>query len=108
MFSVPSLLRSSILKLRCLLYVPLTVLSFFFGKIVEKNKEAEAVWRVGALRNVLKEVHSLFLMFHGSIRSLLEKEPAAGLIRSQLYIFIMDYLSGEFLRGILTIVTFFI
>ncbi|KAI3431207.1 Intu_longin_1 domain-containing protein [Psidium guajava] len=62
--------------------------------IVEKNKEAEAVWRVGALRNVLKEVHSLFLMFHGSIRSLLEKEPAAGLIRSQLYIFIMDYLSA--------------
>ncbi|KAF8040087.1 hypothetical protein BT93_B2341 [Corymbia citriodora subsp. variegata] len=61
--------------------------------IVEKNKEAEAIWRVDALRKVLKEVHSLFLMFHGSIRSLLEKEPAAGSVRSQLYIFIMDYLS---------------
>ncbi|XP_030447872.1 vacuolar fusion protein CCZ1 homolog B-like isoform X2 [Syzygium oleosum] len=61
--------------------------------IVEKNKEAEAIWRVDALRKVLKEVHSLFLMFHGPIRSLLEKEPAAGLVRSQLYIFIMDYLS---------------
>lgn len=61
--------------------------------IVEKNKEAEAIWRVEGLRKVLKEVHSLFLMFHGSIRSLLEKEPAAGSVRSQLYIFIMDYLS---------------
>ncbi|XP_042985204.1 vacuolar fusion protein CCZ1 homolog A-like isoform X4 [Carya illinoinensis] len=59
--------------------------------IVEKN-ESEAIWRVDALQKVLKEIHSLFLMFHGSIRALLEKEPAGGLIRSHLYPFIIDYL----------------
>lgn len=63
-------------------------------KVVEKN-ESEAIWRIDALRKVLKEVHSLFLMFHGSIRTLIEKEPAGGLIRSHLYPFIMDYLSGK-------------
>lgn len=65
--------------------------------VVEKN-ESEAIWRIDALRKVLKEVHSLFLMFHGSIRTLIEKEPAGGLIRSHLYPFIMDYLS-DFLLG---------
>jgi hypothetical protein len=63
-------------------------------KVVEKN-ETEAIWRIDALQKVLKEVHSLFLMFHGSIRALLEKEPAGGLIRSHLYPFIMDYLRGN-------------
>lgn len=63
-------------------------------KVVEKN-ESEAIWRIDALRKVLKEVHSLFLMFHGPIRALLEKEPAGALIRSHLYPFIMDYLSGK-------------
>ncbi|KAK7818834.1 vacuolar fusion protein ccz1 like protein a [Quercus suber] len=66
-------------------------------EVVEKN-ESEAIWRIDALRKVLKEVHSLFLMFHGSIRTLIEKEPAGGLIRSHLYPFIMDYLS-DFLLG---------
>ncbi|KAA8532456.1 hypothetical protein F0562_032489 [Nyssa sinensis] len=66
--------------------------------IVEKNKELEAIWRIDALRRVLKEVHSLFVMFHGSIRALLDKEPSGGLIRSHLYSFIMDYLS-DFLVG---------
>lgn len=65
--------------------------------VVEKN-ESEAIWRIDALRKVLKEVHSLFLMFHGPIRALLEKEPAGALIRSHLYPFIMDYLS-DFLIG---------
>ncbi|XP_059447372.1 vacuolar fusion protein CCZ1 homolog B-like isoform X2 [Corylus avellana] len=65
--------------------------------VVEKN-ETEAIWRIDALQKVLKEVHSLFLMFHGSIRALLEKEPAGGLIRSHLYPFIMDYLR-DFLFG---------
>ncbi|XP_042978430.1 vacuolar fusion protein CCZ1 homolog B-like isoform X3 [Carya illinoinensis] len=59
--------------------------------IVEKN-ESEAIWRIAALQKVLKEVHSLFLMFHGSIRALLEKEPAGGLIRAHLHPFMMDYL----------------
>lgn len=62
-------------------------------KVVEKN-ESEAIWRIDALQKVLKEVHSLFLMFHGSIRALLQKEPAGGLIRAHLYPFMMDYLRG--------------
>ncbi|KAL7163405.1 hypothetical protein ACSBR2_039498 [Camellia fascicularis] len=66
--------------------------------IVEKSKESEAIWRVDALRRVLKEVHSLFVMFHGAIRALLDKEPGGSLIRSHLYSFIMDYL-GDFLIG---------
>lgn len=66
--------------------------------IVEKNKEAEAIWRIDALKEVLKEVHSLFLMFHGSVRVLLEKDPGGGLVRVHLYSFIMDYLS-DFLIG---------
>ncbi|CAI9102109.1 OLC1v1000318C1 [Oldenlandia corymbosa var. corymbosa] len=61
--------------------------------VVEKGKESEAIWRTDALRAFLKEVHSLFVMFHGSIRALLDKEPAGGLIRSHLCYFIMDYLS---------------
>ncbi|CAN8233601.1 unnamed protein product [Cochlearia groenlandica] len=64
--------------------------------VVEKNKEIEAIWRVDALRRMLKEVHSLFVMFHGLIRPLLEKEPAGGLIRSHLYPFITDYLNDLF------------
>lgn len=62
---------------------------------MEKSKESDAIWRIDALRRVLKEVHSLFVMFHGSIRSLLDKEPSGELVRSHLYAFIMDYLSGE-------------
>lgn len=68
---------------------------FAISQVVEKSKESEAIWRIDALRGVLKEVHSLFVMFHGSIRALLDKEPAGGLIRTHLYYFIMDYLSGE-------------
>ncbi|XP_012478902.1 vacuolar fusion protein CCZ1 homolog B isoform X1 [Gossypium raimondii] len=60
--------------------------------IVEKSKEPEAIWRIDALREVLKEIHSLFMMFHGSIRALLDKEPGGGLTRAHLYPFIMDYL----------------
>ncbi|CAA7020030.1 unnamed protein product [Microthlaspi erraticum] len=64
--------------------------------VVEKNKEIEAIWRVDALQRILKEVHSLFVMFHGSIRALLEKEPTGGLTRSHLYPFITDYLNDLF------------
>jgi hypothetical protein len=63
--------------------------------VVEKNKETGAIWRIDALRRVLKEVHSLFVMFHGSIRALIEKEPTGGLTRSLLYPFITDYLSSK-------------
>ncbi|KAJ8766814.1 hypothetical protein K2173_008368 [Erythroxylum novogranatense] len=61
--------------------------------IVEKSKASEAIWRVDALQKVLKEVHNLFMMFHGSIRSMIEKEPSGGLVRTHLYSFIMDYLN---------------
>lgn len=66
-----------------------------FLKVVEKGKDSDAIWRIDALRKVLKEVHSLFVMFYGSIRAMLEKDPSGGLIRSHLYPFIMDYLSGN-------------
>lgn len=62
---------------------------------MEKSKESEAFWRIDALRKVLMEVHSLFVMFHGSMRALLEREPGGELARSHLYPFIMDYLSGK-------------
>ncbi|KAL0448746.1 UNVERIFIED_CONTAM: Vacuolar fusion protein CCZ1A, partial [Sesamum latifolium] len=61
--------------------------------VVEKDKESEAIWRIDALRKVLEEVHSLFVMFHGSIRTLVDKEPTGGLVRTHLYYFIMDFLS---------------
>ncbi|XP_023536170.1 vacuolar fusion protein CCZ1 homolog B-like [Cucurbita pepo subsp. pepo] len=66
--------------------------------VVEKNKEVQATWRMDALQKLLKEIHSLFLMFHGPIRLLLEKEPTGEVSRSHLYSFIMDYLS-DFLVG---------
>lgn len=62
---------------------------------MEKSKEYEAIWRTDALRKVLKEVHSLFVMFHGSIRAMLDKDPGGVLARSHLYPFIMDYLGGK-------------
>ncbi|WCJ27424.1 hypothetical protein M5689_009169 [Euphorbia peplus] len=61
--------------------------------VVEKSKSLEVIWRIDALRKVLKEVHSLFVMFNGSIRAMLEKEASGGLVRSHLYPFVMDYLS---------------
>ncbi|KAM5566936.1 vacuolar fusion protein CCZ1 [Rosa sericea] len=66
--------------------------------VVEKSMEYEAKWRTDALRRVLKEVHSLFVMFHGSVRAMLDKDPGGVLARSHLYPFVMDYL-GDFLVG---------
>ncbi|XP_011629376.1 vacuolar fusion protein CCZ1 homolog B isoform X2 [Amborella trichopoda] len=66
--------------------------------VVEKTKDTDAIGRSDALQGVLKEVHSLFTMFFGSIRGLLEKQPGGGTARSLLYFFIMDYLA-EFLVG---------
>lgn len=66
--------------------------------VVEKNKDTESVWRCDALREILKEVHSLYMMFHGSLRSLLDKQPSGELARSQLYSFVLDYLT-EFHAG---------
>lgn len=63
--------------------------------MVEKSNDSEPIWRDDALRKVLKEIHSLFVMFHGTIRAMLEKEPGGGLIRRHLYSFIMDYLRGK-------------
>ncbi|XP_027917755.1 vacuolar fusion protein CCZ1 homolog B-like [Vigna unguiculata] len=60
--------------------------------VVEKSNDSDPIWRDDALRKVLKEIHSLFVMFHGSIREMLEKEPGGGLTRQHLYSFIMDYL----------------
>ncbi|KAG5041770.1 hypothetical protein GLYMA_05G240900v4 [Glycine max] len=66
--------------------------------VADKSNDSEPIWRVDALRKVLKEIHSLFVMFHGSIRAMLEKEPGGGLTRRHLYTFIMDYLR-DFLAG---------
>lgn len=69
--------------------------------IVEKSTETEAVWRIEALRSILKEVHSLFVMFHGSVRAMVDKEPGGELVRSHLYSFIIDYLSAYQKRSLL-------
>ncbi|GFP97216.1 vacuolar fusion protein ccz1 homolog [Phtheirospermum japonicum] len=61
--------------------------------VIEKDKDSEAIWRVDALRKVLKEAHSLFVMFHGLVRALVNRETTGGLIRTHLYYFIMDFLS---------------
>ncbi|XP_010497601.1 PREDICTED: uncharacterized protein LOC104774895 isoform X2 [Camelina sativa] len=74
--------------------------------VVEKNKETGAIWRIDALRRVLKEVHSLFVMFHGSLRALIEKEPTGELTRSQLYPFFTDYLTNLFVGKKLQLPTF--
>lgn len=66
--------------------------------VVEKSNDSEPIWRDDALRKVLKEIHSLFVMFHGPVRAMLEKEPGGGLVRRHLYSFIMDYLR-DFLVG---------
>ncbi|KAH6787526.1 vacuolar fusion CCZ1-like protein [Perilla frutescens var. hirtella] len=62
------------------------------------EKDSEALWRVDALRSVLKEVHSLFVMFQGYVRALVDKEPSGGLVRSHLYYFIMDFLRDFSIR----------
>lgn len=66
--------------------------------VVEKSRESETIWRIDGIRKVLKEVHTLFVMFHGSVRALLDKEPSGELIRTHLYYFLMDYLN-DFLVG---------
>ncbi|WJX54405.1 Vacuolar fusion protein CCZ1 A [Trifolium repens] len=68
--------------------------------VVEKSNDSEPIWRDDALRKVLKEIHSLFVMFHGSIRAMLEKEPGGGLVRRHLYSFIMDYLRACIKRSL--------
>jgi hypothetical protein len=69
----------------------------FEYQVVEKSKDDEPVWRCEALQGVLKEVHSLFKMFHMSIHAMLDKQPSGELVRCHLHAFITDYLSGELL-----------
>lgn len=66
--------------------------------IVENSKETEAIWRIEALRSILKEVHSLFVMFHGFMRAMIDNDPGGELIRSHLYSFVMDYLRDFLIR----------
>ncbi|XP_062191871.1 vacuolar fusion protein CCZ1 homolog isoform X2 [Phragmites australis] len=66
--------------------------------VVEKTKDNESTWRCGALQEILKEVHSLFAMFHGPIRTLLDRQPSAELARGHLRTFVTDYLS-DFIVG---------
>ncbi|WOH07564.1 hypothetical protein DCAR_0726996 [Daucus carota subsp. sativus] len=61
----------------------------------EAEPDIWIVLRSGEFRRILKEVHSLFMMFHGSTRALLDKEPSGGLVRKLLYSFVMDYLDGK-------------
>jgi hypothetical protein len=62
---------------------------------VEKTKDNEPTWRCGALQGILKEAHSIFAMFHGPIRTLLDRQPSAELARGHICTFLTDYLSGE-------------
>ncbi|KAF3781470.1 Vacuolar fusion CCZ1-like protein [Nymphaea thermarum] len=66
--------------------------------VLEKSNDLDPVRRTGSLQQLLMEVHSLFVMFFGTLRSLLEKHPDGAVARSYLYFFIMDYLS-DFLVG---------
>lgn len=66
--------------------------------VIEKSKYTESVWRFEALQEVLKEIHSLFVMFHGYVKSLLDKQPSGEFARAHLYYFLTDYLS-EFTIG---------
>ncbi|XP_020584753.1 vacuolar fusion protein CCZ1 homolog B [Phalaenopsis equestris] len=61
--------------------------------VVEKSKLAESAWRSEALRGVLKEIYSFFVMFHGSLKTLLDKQPSGEFARSHLYYFLTDYLT---------------
>jgi hypothetical protein len=68
----------------------------FVMQVVEKTKDSESTLRFGALQGILKESHSLFTMFHGPIRALLDRQPSAELARGHLHTFVTDYLSGKF------------
>ncbi|XP_042417583.1 vacuolar fusion protein CCZ1 homolog isoform X1 [Zingiber officinale] len=61
--------------------------------IVEKVKDSESIWRCDALQAILREIHSLFTMFNGSLQNILDKQPSGALARSCLYTFITDYLT---------------
>lgn len=76
--------------------LPLILLkNFLVVQIVEKIKDSESIWRCDALQDILKEIHSLFTMFNGSLQSILDKQPSGALARSCLYTFITDYLTGD-------------
>ena len=64
--------------------------------MVQKIKDNESTLRFGALQGILKESHSLFTMFHGPIRTLLDRQPSAEFARGHLHTFVTDYLSGRF------------
>eukprot|EP00252_Welwitschia_mirabilis_P001856 TRINITY_DN1181_c0_g1_i1.p1 TRINITY_DN1181_c0_g1~~TRINITY_DN1181_c0_g1_i1.p1 ORF type:complete len:516 (+),score=102.53 TRINITY_DN1181_c0_g1_i1:312-1859(+) len=66
--------------------------------VIEKVKESDELCRHEALRAILKEAHSLFTMFYGPIRPLLEKQPDATSVRDFLHVFLSDYLS-DFIVG---------
>ncbi|VAI27141.1 unnamed protein product [Triticum turgidum subsp. durum] len=61
--------------------------------VVQKIKDNESTLRFGALQGILKESHSLFTMFHGPIRTLLDRQPSAEFARGHLHTFVTDYLS---------------
>ncbi|XP_078444574.1 vacuolar fusion protein CCZ1 homolog isoform X2 [Wolffia australiana] len=61
--------------------------------IVDKIKDSDHVWRCDGLEAILKEVYSLFVMFYGPLRSLLDEQPTGDLARSHLHSFVTDYLS---------------
>ncbi|CAH9102144.1 unnamed protein product [Cuscuta epithymum] len=66
--------------------------------VVEKSRELESIRRIDGIQRVLMELHTLFVMFHGSVRALLDKEPSGELVRTHLYYFLIDYLN-DFLVG---------
>lgn len=66
--------------------------------VVEKSKDGEEEVRVGAVEEMLKEAHDLFVMFFGYIRGMLQKHPVGDLARSCLHAFFPDYLA-EFVVG---------
>ncbi|KAG5384223.1 hypothetical protein IGI04_035693 [Brassica rapa subsp. trilocularis] len=56
------LLETTVCEHKCRLFSPEAAC-----EVVEKNKDTGAIWRIGALRGMLKEALSLFVMFHGGL-----------------------------------------
>lgn len=74
--------------------------------VLDKSKYTESVWRSEALQGVLKEIHSLFVMFLGSVKTLLDKQPSGEFARSHLYYFLTDFLTDFTLSTRIQLPTF--
>ncbi|KAE8768213.1 vacuolar fusion protein CCZ1 [Hordeum vulgare] len=52
---------------------------------LQRHTQFKILVRLWALQGILKESHSLFAMFHGPIRTLLDRQPSAEFARGHLH-----------------------